>query len=122
MTSECWQYNPSGEAVDGSSVEMNPGTVAENISADDVFGLNMGEPDSGLNSGEPDSEDGRIWLRSLSGELQPGDENEESVTVVVPIWLQDDFSGDGSLENPTATATFGVFRGHDRIIYWREAE
>jgi len=23
-------------------------------------------------------------------------------------------------ERPTATATFGIFRGSDRIIYWRE--
>jgi len=24
------------------------------------------------------------------------------------------------LQNPRATATFGVYRGNDRIIYWRE--
>ncbi|WP_227663596.1 DUF6701 domain-containing protein [Marinobacter persicus] len=39
----------------------------------------------------------------------------------VPDWKKDDLDGDGTLDDPTATATFGVYRGHDRIIYWRES-
>ncbi|WP_264673059.1 DUF6701 domain-containing protein [Marinobacter sp. C1S70] len=38
----------------------------------------------------------------------------------VEDWKKDDLDGDGSLDDPTATATFGVYRGHDRVIYWRE--
>jgi len=39
----------------------------------------------------------------------------------VPLWLQFDWNGDGVYDNnPSATATFGVFRGNDRIIYTRE--
>ncbi len=38
----------------------------------------------------------------------------------VPLWLEADFDGDGTLEDPTGLATFGVYRGHDRIIYWQE--
>lgn len=38
----------------------------------------------------------------------------------VPDWQKDDLDGDGTLDAPTATATFGVYRGHDRVIYWRE--
>lgn len=39
----------------------------------------------------------------------------------VPLWLQFDWNGDGVYKNnPSATATFGVFRGNDRIIYTRE--
>jgi MSHA biogenesis protein MshQ len=38
----------------------------------------------------------------------------------VPLWLQDDFDNNGSLDDPQATATFGIYRGHDRVIYWRE--
>ncbi len=40
----------------------------------------------------------------------------------VPTWLQYDWTTqDGSFdENPTATLSFGLFRGNDRIIYWRE--
>lgn len=38
-------------------------------------------------------------------------------------WLQFDWNGDGSLQDdPNATATFGQYRGHDRIIYWREVQ
>lgn len=35
-------------------------------------------------------------------------------------WQRDDLDGDGTLDDPTATATFGVYRGHDRVIYWQE--
>ena len=38
-----------------------------------------------------------------------------------PIWLQGDWNGDGNFNNkPSAVASFGIFRGNDRIIYWRE--
>jgi len=42
------------------------------------------------------------------------------VQLVVPIWLMFDWKGDGGDINPAATATFGRFRGNDRIINWRE--
>lgn len=39
-------------------------------------------------------------------------------------WLLFDWDGDGSytdnLDLPTATVSFGRYRGHDRIIHWRE--
>ncbi|MDR9426453.1 MAG: MshQ-like protein, partial [Marinobacter sp.] len=35
-------------------------------------------------------------------------------------WWWADFDGNGSVDPPTATATFGVYRGNDRIIYWQE--
>ncbi|WP_166266202.1 DUF6701 domain-containing protein [Marinobacter caseinilyticus] len=44
----------------------------------------------------------------------------DTLSWLVPLWLRDDWNGDGSLESPVATATFGVFRGHDRVIYWQE--
>lgn len=52
----------------------------------------------------------------------PGEGNTGEVTVdyTVPDWLQDDVDGDGTLDLPSALATFGVYRGHDRIIYWQE--
>ena len=43
-----------------------------------------------------------------------------TVTYDAPAWLEGDYDGNGSFENPSATATFGVYRGHDRVIYWRE--
>ncbi|MEE8057808.1 MAG: DUF6701 domain-containing protein [Pseudomonadales bacterium] len=37
----------------------------------------------------------------------------------VDSWLQFDWSG-GGVANPTTLIHFGIYRGHDRIIYWRE--
>lgn len=57
----------------------------------------------------------------------PGAGNMGAVTVDVDMsaygWLQFDWDQDGShtdSELPTATFTFGSYRGHDRIIFWRE--
>jgi MSHA biogenesis protein MshQ len=55
----------------------------------------------------------------------PGSGNEGSILLNVDhstqTWLQYDWNGDGTLQShPGATATFGQYRGHDRIIYWRE--
>jgi MSHA biogenesis protein MshQ len=38
----------------------------------------------------------------------------------VDTWLNYDWNGDGTEEAPGALATFGVYRGHDRVIYWHE--
>ena len=39
----------------------------------------------------------------------------------VPTWLQYDWEDDGNFdENPTGLISFGLFRGNDRIISWRE--
>ncbi|WP_404401334.1 polymer-forming cytoskeletal protein [Idiomarina seosinensis] len=35
-------------------------------------------------------------------------------------WLEFDWDGDGTTEDPAATASFGFYRGNDRIIYWLE--
>ena len=53
---------------------------------------------------------------------QPGAGNTGQVTVryPVPAYWQYDYDGDGSDEDPQAIATFGVYRGHDRVIYWQE--
>ena len=46
-----------------------------------------------------------------------------SVSVSFPDlegWLHYDGNGDGSLEIPSGLATFGIYRGHDNIIFRRE--
>jgi MSHA biogenesis protein MshQ len=52
----------------------------------------------------------------------PGEGNTGSIRVRYPVpgYWQDDFDGNGSKEDPTAIATFGVYRGNDRVIYWGE--
>lgn len=51
----------------------------------------------------------------------PGLGNTGTVELSLDVenWLTFDWLGSGEVE-PTATATFGGFRGHDRVIYWRE--
>ena len=53
--------------------------------------------------------------------LEPnGDRGTDTLIWDMPIWLEGDWDQDGALEDPSASATFGVFRGNDRIVYWRE--
>ena len=54
--------------------------------------------------------------------LNTTDDNNGSVriTATVPGYLQYDWDGIAGDENPAGIATFGIFRGDDRIIFWRE--
>jgi hypothetical protein len=46
---------------------------------------------------------------------------EVSVNLGTLPWLKYDWNSDGTLEDhPAVNATFGRYRGHDRIIYWKE--
>lgn len=38
----------------------------------------------------------------------------------VDAWLQFDWDGNGSQDDPSGEVTFGQYRGHDRVIYWKE--
>ena len=51
----------------------------------------------------------------------PGAPNTGSVdlTFDAPAWLEFNWLGTGNID-PTGTASFGHFRGHDKVIYWRE--
>ncbi|MDJ0624164.1 MAG: LamG domain-containing protein [Desulfocapsaceae bacterium] len=57
----------------------------------------------------------------------PGDDNHGSVEVTLNLgaaglgWLQFDWDGDGSEDNPMARATFGIFSGNQDLIYMRES-
>lgn len=53
--------------------------------------------------------------------LQPdGTRGTDTLVWDVPDWLRDDVDDDGILDAPSGLATFGVYRGHDRVIYWQE--
>jgi MSHA biogenesis protein MshQ len=70
--------------------------------------------------------DNGVFVDGEGGPLQltpngtTNDEPTDTLTWSVPVWLQSDFDDDGTLENPSALATFGVYRGNDRVIYWQE--
>ncbi len=51
----------------------------------------------------------------------PGESNRGSVMITydVPPWLEFDWQGTGDAD-PEATALFGFYRGHDRVISWGE--
>jgi len=62
-----------------------------------------------------------------AGELilqKPSDSSRGQIRLTydtVPSWLKYDWDDDGAFDdNPSAIATFGLFRGNDRIISWRE--
>ena len=43
------------------------------------------------------------------------------MSLISPTWLKYDWDGDGADDDdPTGIASFGLYRGDDRIIYWRE--
>lgn len=53
----------------------------------------------------------------------PGSGNQGGIGVSYDAynWLKYDWDSDGAHDdNPSALATFGIFRGDDRVIYWRE--
>ncbi|MBW0149343.1 DUF6701 domain-containing protein [Marinobacter arenosus] len=53
--------------------------------------------------------------------LEPkGTSGTDTLVWDVPVWFESDQDGDGVLEDPSGLATFGVYRGHDRVIYWQE--
>ena len=56
---------------------------------------------------------------------RPGAGNVGIIDISVDLgsqpWLRYDWDGNGSLDDhPSIRASFGQYRGHDRIIYWRE--
>ena len=63
----------------------------------------------------PQSGDFNAWLKA------PGAGYTGNIDMIgsAPLWLQYDWTGTG-LSNPDGRASFGLFRGDDRIIYWRE--
>lgn len=65
---------------------------------------------------------GAIVLRAPTAVPGLPDVGQVEVEYAVPVWLRDDFNNDGTLTSPRAQAQFGVYRGHDRIIYWRERQ
>lgn len=75
---------------------------------------------SGRLAGGESGQDG-IVLRAPINVPGTPDTGKARVIYTAPAWLQGDYDGDGSFENPEATANFGIYRGHDRIIYRRES-
>ncbi len=61
-----------------------------------------------------------ILLLAPTSVVGTPDTGEANVIYSADSWLQGDYDGDGSFKDPQGTATFGVFRGHQRKIFQKE--
>ncbi|RBP70481.1 MSHA biogenesis protein MshQ [Marinobacter nauticus] len=101
LADSCWGYNTGSVTLDQSGLSGGSTSVVPVSETMDMGGSATGSEVVLAAPGEPNRGDVRV-------------------SFPVPVWLQGDYDGDGSLGDPSGVATFGVYRGHDRIIYWRE--
>ncbi len=112
-TSSGWETNQADQCTEYQSLDFelsNYQDALENGETDlQVAGSDIG------NAGLADGEGNQAQLTA------PGFGNPGSVDITLDVesWLEANW-GSGAAEDPEATATFGVYRGHDRIIFWRE--
>ena len=66
--------------------------------------------------------DGYVYFIDLTSQISTNNgRGKVNFTYSVEQWLKTDTNNDGLFdEDPSASAQFGVFRGNDRIILWRE--
>ncbi|MCP5335882.1 MAG: CCXG family PEP-CTERM protein [Oceanospirillaceae bacterium] len=94
----CYAYNSSNAALSNYTDSLLSGDVA-------ISG-----------AGTVSSGSGNLLLSApLNGHA-----GSARVTYDAPAWLEYDFDKNGSADNPYGIATFGRYRGHDKIIYWKE--
>ena len=120
------EYLLAGEfVVNGSDVDTAFDVV--NIGAISV--VNTGDASNPLsNTDSTASGSGQLGSGGLAGGLgewswSPTAGNRYGIyrfPYAVDSWLQFDWDGNGSLDDPEAEVTFGQYRGHDRVIYWKE--
>lgn len=95
----CSTWNSANASVDSLS-SILPGSGAVSSGTTGSNGLELAAPTTV--AGTPDTGDATVIYDA-------------------PFWLEGDFNGDGNFNNdPSATSTFGVYRGHERVIYKKE--
>ncbi|WP_024460662.1 DUF6701 domain-containing protein [Marinimicrobium sp. LS-A18] len=109
---EAITYQPTGDLVDGSNrtVPIGGGSTTGQYADLDGVGVNFS------------SSDADHYFTA------PGEGNTGSFDIELDLtnrpWLRFDWNQDGDFLNdiqmPPANIGFGSYRGHDRIIYWRE--
>ncbi|MHA7926907.1 MAG: DUF6701 domain-containing protein [Marinobacter sp.] len=108
----CWVFNlPDDTTLDFSSSALNDGDSEVQPLTDGQFVAGTVPPADKL-------------VLSAPGEGKSEAPGSRGIVVEmeVPDWLRDfwDEGQPNDLVNPSALATFGVYRGNDRIIYWQE--
>jgi MSHA biogenesis protein MshQ len=113
------------EYYNGTSFVLNEDDSCTIFASDDLllapYSGNLKDGDTTASgSGELNKGQGNFSLSA------PGEGNDGSVGLEYDLdaagleWLQFDWRGDGSQLNPSARATFGIFKGNEHIIYLRE--
>ncbi|MAI30968.1 MAG: hypothetical protein CMM07_04745 [Rhodopirellula sp.] len=108
----CWVFNLPGDTdLDFSGSALSDGDTSVSTVVDGQMLGGSVLPDDRL-------------ILSAPGEGKSEAPGNRGIVVemAVPDWLKD-FWDDGQpndLVNPSGLATFGVYRGNDRIIYWQE--
>lgn len=112
-----------------AAVTLSLGGFSGNLRANDTCAIENGGPgDSGIACAAAGAAGLRYREPPLGGDfnlnlMAPGAGHDGSTTITadVPEWLRFDWDAAAvGLENPSGTATFGIFRGEDRRIYTRE--
>lgn len=136
MVAEYFDQGSFKKNTDDTCTEINPPLVIPDIQPDadtsfsisDICVIDTGKPgDSGIGcegtgeltkrfSSPPMSGDFSLWFAA------PGSGKSGSFTVGAdaPDYLKYDWKGNGNV-NPTAKATFGIFKGNPHLIYTRES-
>ncbi len=108
----CWVFNLPGDAdLDFSNSAINDGDTSVSTVVDGQ-----------MLAGSVPLGDRLVLSAPGEGKSEAPGNRGIVVEMETPVWLRD-FWDDGfpnDLVNPSALATFGVFRGNDRIIYWQE--
>ncbi|ABZ78380.1 PA14-related domain protein [Shewanella halifaxensis HAW-EB4] len=122
------QYvNAAGKWVTNTSDSCSVFDTTSATESADV-GLNL-KPDVGLEAVQGFTQtggSGKAGAIGLGNSFiyfpAPHSDGEVGLQQHVDKWLQWYWNYDGNtgLQDPRATAYFGTYRGHDRIIYWRE--
>lgn len=113
-TKNKFEFNP-----DDSCTALNAANISLNGGSANPVALGSGTTTFSFNSPLIVKENENFSLSA------PNAGNTGDVFIEVDLtsypWLQFDWNQDGSLEDhPRIKASFGLYRGHDRIIYWRE--
>ena len=114
----------AANAIDLSGTAISPfagSTNVLNITTDAVAGSTSAVTDTNTQS---QATQGIFDLTLSSPTLVGVDEGYVPIIIDATLypWLRFDWDGDDTVDDvlPTVRATFGQFRGNDRVIYWRE--
>jgi len=102
---------------DGQTWKINA-----NDSCTDFEHANISDASGELISSEDGTLSGGAYITGEGMRLSsPNGAGNYPVTYTPDTWLLWDWDGDGEADNPpSATLTYGVYRGNDNIIYKRE--